>query len=989
MNMASLANYELIREEVLQDLNSQGTLLRHKKSGARVFLISNDDDNKVFTIGFRTPPANSTGVAHIMEHSVLCGSRKFPLKDPFVELAKGSLNTFLNAMTYSDKTLYPVASCNDTDFQNLMDVYMDATLHPRIYETDKIFRQEGWHYEMESAEAPLTINGVVYNEMKGAFSDPMSVLDRSLQASLYPDTAYGQESGGDPEVIPELSYEEFLDFHRRYYHPSNSYIFLYGNMDMEEKLNWLDQAYLKEYDAIDPDSELGIQKAFTEPKRLSIPYGVEEGSDDGAFLAFGVTVGDLMDPVRYLAWNVIDYALLQAPGAPLREALINKKLCKDVSGGTDNGIAQPYFTLIAKQADENRMDEFLETIEAVLKEQVEKGLNQRTIAACLNSMEFRIREADFGSYPKGLVYGLQCFDSWLYDEKEPFMHLSFDECFKCLRAHMEDGFYEKLIAESLLDNPHQIQMVMYPEVGLSGKKEAALAKKLAAKKAAMSEAEILAMVEGTKELKAYQEAEDAPEVVATIPLLSREDIRKEVNPYHNELRHEAGGDIMFHEIFTSGITYLDIFFDLNGFTAEELQYAALLRTLFCYVNTKNYTYGELSDELGIHTGGLGTAITSFDSIHDTNDFLGVYSVGTKVTSDKLSFAFRMFKEILLTTDLRSRKRIQDLIAQNSNRYQQRMPNSGHSTAIGRAIASFSRSAKYSDLTSGLGFGRFIVDLDRHFEERAEEIMDKLEAVRTKIFKPSRMFVSITGDADAYGLLPEELEAFAAELKDAFGDEGAPSSQFNKGNCDYQLDEAVPLKPQGKYGLTTSGQVQYVAKCGNYKDAGLAFDPALRVLSVIMNYDYLWLNLRVKGGAYGCMSNFSRCGESYLVSYRDPNLSETLKVYEGIPEYLRSFEADEREMTKYIIGTFSDMDTPKTPKMMGNISMSAYFSGMTMELAQEARNRLLSIQSEDIRGLAPYVEAVLQGSTVCVVGSENKIEEEKALFDVTEPLFPKA
>ena len=425
MNETNGRAYEMIQQEELKGIRSRGCLLRHKKSGARVLLIENDDDNKVFSIGFRTPPKDSTGVPHIMEHSVLCGSKNFPAKDPFVELVKGSLNTFLNAMTYPDKTVYPVASCNDKDFQNLMHVYMDAVLYPNIYQHEEIFRQEGWSYKLDSPEGELQYNGVVYNEMKGAFSSPESVLDRVILNTLFPDTSYANESGGDPEYIPDLTYEQFLDFHRKYYHPSNSYIYLYGNMDMDEKLEWLDREYLCHFDKIEVDSEIRFQEPFGKMVERELPYSIasDESEADNTYLSYNKVIGTSLDRELYLAFQILDYALLSAPGAPLKKALTEAGIGKDIMGSYDNGVYQPIFSVISKNANAEQKEAFVEKIEEVLKEIVENGMDKKALEAGINYHEFRYREADFGSYPKGLMYGLQMLDSWLYDDEKPFIHI--------------------------------------------------------------------------------------------------------------------------------------------------------------------------------------------------------------------------------------------------------------------------------------------------------------------------------------------------------------------------------------------------------------------------------------------------------------------------------------------------------------------------------------------------------------------------------------
>mgnify|MGYP002588826132 FL=1 len=481
MNPNHLNAYEVLKEEDLQDIHSKGWLLKHKKTGARVMLIENSDENKVFNIAFRTPPKNSTGVAHILEHSVLCGSREFPLKDPFVELVKGSLNTFLNAMTYPDKTCYPVASCNDQDFQNLMHVYMDAVFYPNIYEHDEIFRQEGWSYNLESKEDALTYNGVVYNEMKGAFSSPDEVLEREIMNHLFPDTPYGCESGGDPKNIPDLSYENFLNFHRTFYHPSNSYIYLYGNMDMEEKLAFLDEHYLSGFDALDVDSQIREQGEFAACQDVTLEYPVaeNEGEEDNTYLSYNMVTGNTLDSQRNMAFEVLDYALLSAPGAPLKQALLDAGIGKDIYGAYEDGILQPYFSVVAKGSNPDKKEEFVSIIRKVLTDIAENGIDKKAIEAGINYFEFRYREADFSSYPKGLMYSLDILGDWLYEEDHPFSQVQQLEVFEQLKKAVNEGYFEKLIRTYLLENPHGCVLTLVPKKGLAAQREKELEEKLA------------------------------------------------------------------------------------------------------------------------------------------------------------------------------------------------------------------------------------------------------------------------------------------------------------------------------------------------------------------------------------------------------------------------------------------------------------------------------------------------------------------------------
>ena len=581
MKKENLTAYEVLRQEDLSDIHSVGWLLRHKKTGARVMLIENEDENKVFNIAFRTPPKDSTGVAHITEHSVLCGSEKFPVKDPFMELVKGSLNTFLNAMTYPDKTIYPVASTNDKDFQNLMDVYLDSVFHPNVYNREEIFCQEGFTYSLENKDADLIYNGVVYNEMKGAFSSPDDVIDRVITQSLYPDTCYGVESGGDPDFIPDLTYEQFLDFHRKYYHPSNSYIYIYGDLDMEKTLLWLDERYLSEYDRINVDSEIALQPAFDSVKYVREEYSISEGENerDNTYLSYNFVTGDILDKEIYLALQVLEYAIISMPGAPIKQALIDKGIGKDVSGRYNNYILQPYFTFTARNANEEDRDEFVKTINEELKKLVENGVDKASLLAALNNYEFQYRENDFSSYPKGLMFSFQVFDSWLYDDNDPFRHLEQNEQFEYLRKMLDTDYYEKLIEKYFLNNTHASVVTLVPAKGLTVKKDEELKNKLAKIKSEMSEEEIEALVKKTADLKIYQETPSTEEALNTIPVLKREDLSRDVEPFYNKVEKINDVEVVRHDIFTNGIAYFSLYFDITDLPFEMIKYAKILKSI--------------------------------------------------------------------------------------------------------------------------------------------------------------------------------------------------------------------------------------------------------------------------------------------------------------------------------------------------------------------------------------------------------------------------
>ena len=968
--LEELAAYRLLESRALREINSTGAILEHKKSGARIFLISNEDENKVFSIGFRTPPCDSTGLPHILEHSVLCGSEKFSVKDPFVELVKGSLNTFLNAMTYPDKTVYPIASCNEKDFQNLMDVYMDGVLHPNIYKEEKIFMQEGWHYELEDADAPLTYNGVVYNEMKGAFSSPESVLDRYTRKVLFPDTCYGFESGGDPAEIPLLTYEEFLEFHKKYYHPSNSYIYLYGDMDMAEKLEWLDEEYLSHYERQAVDSEVRYQKPFEEPVEEEIFYSIteEESEEQATYLSVSDVVGTDLDPRLYIAFQILEYTLIDAPGAPLKQALLDAGIGQDILGGYDSGILQPYFSVIAKNADKEQKGEFLAVLKGTLRKLADQGIDKKILKAGLNYYEFRYREADYGSAPSGLMYGLQCLDSWLYDG-DPMMHLEYQDTFEFLKSVVDEGYFEGLIRDYLIDNPFEAVIVVSPKKNLTAIEEEKLAAKLAAYKASLSGEEINRLVEQTRALKQYQETPSTQEELKSIPLLSREDISREPEKLYWEEKEIEGIKVIHHEMFTSGIGYLRVLFNTNRIPVEDLPYVGLLKSVLGYVDTEHYNYTDLSSEIYLNSGGISFSVTSFPNLKEPEKFYGVFQASAKVMYEKADFAFDMLEEIFLHSKLEDEKRLGEILGECRSRSKMKLEGSSHSAAVARATSYFSPVSSYNDITGGIGYYQFLEKTVKEYEQNKKQLIAKLEEVAGKLFTYDNMLISYTADETGFSYLPEAVKRLKDRLPAGEGKE-------------YPYTFAAGNRNEG---FMTSSQVNYVARCGSFKDR-YEYTGALKILKVILSYDYLWINLRVKGGAYGCMSGFGRSGEGYLVSYRDPNLKESNRIYEGIPDYLEHFEVDERDMTKYVIGTISDLDIPYPPSSKGSRGLSAYLSGVTPEMMREERNQILDASQEDIRKLAGLVRAVLDTGSICTIGNKDKVKADEELFKEVKNLY---
>lgn len=972
MTIHDLAEYEILDEHRVEDVQSDGFILRHKKSGARIAILSNNDDNKVFYIGFRTPPEDETGVPHIIEHTTLCGSKKFPVKDPFIELAKGSLNTFLNAMTYPDKTVYPVASCNDQDFKNLMDVYLDAVFNPNITKYEEIFKQEGWHYELTGRDDELKINGVVYNEMKGAYSSPDEVLSSQIYRSLFPDNTYSKDSGGNPEYIPKLTYEAYLDFYHKYYHPSNSYIYLYGDMDVVERLEWLDKEYLSLYDYKKVNSEINKQPAFDEIKNVETQYSItmDDSQENKTYLSYNRVVGDTLDEMLYQAFDVLDYALVSSPGAPVKQALIDAGIGDDVYGSYDAGILQPVFSFVAKNANASQADEFESIIENTLKEVVKTGINKEALLAGINSSEFKFREADFGQFPKGLLFGLNCLDSWLFDDMKPFIHLECLGTFAKLRKAVDTDYFEKLIQEYLLDNTHGSSVTVKPKRGLGNEREEALAKELSDYKASLSDEEIKKLIEDTEHLKKYQEEPSSDEDLRKLPMLTRADMKKNAMPFSNIEDELLDVKVVRHDIESNGIDYISFLFDAGDFAQSELGYLGFFTNALGLVSTEKYSYTDLANATNIYTGGISTGTASHPDIKDRNNFVFKFEVKLKVLEKNLDKALELMEQMLLSSDFTDTKRLGELVAQIKARLQANLSSSGHLVAAMRSMSSFSRYALYQDELKGIAFYRSICRIEKELSESPKSVSDKLAAIAKKLFARNRMLISFTGNNEAYGNAKPSLEKVIAGFDKMSAVGNQAEVHFNT----------------AKEAFIDASQIQYVAKTGDFICEGYEYTGALRLLRIILSYDYLWINVRVKGGAYGCMNTFLRSGESYFVSYRDPNLSDTLDVYDRIPEYIKSFSPDERDMTKYIIGTFSALDTPMNPEAKGSRSLSAYLEGITYEQIQKERNEILNAQPEDIRRLADLVEAVLKKDSICVIGNENMIKESAGLFENVEKLI---
>lgn len=956
--------FKLVEERNIKELDSVARLFEHEQSGARLYHLQNDDDNKVFSVSFRTPPTDSTGLPHILEHSVLCGSRKFPTKEPFVELVKGSLNTFLNAMTYPDKTMYPVSSRNDKDFRNLMDVYLDAVFHPRIYEKPEILMQEGWHYELNKPEDPMTYRGVVYNEMKGAFSSPEQMLMRKISESLFPDTPYGVESGGDPEVIPTLTQEQFVAFHRKYYHPSNCYIFLYGDMDVDAHLSFIDQEYLRHYERAEIASEIPLQKPFAEPREVIAEYPIasNEKESDKAFLSLSFCVGSSLDPELCLAFSILEHLLLETPAAPLKKALLDAGIGKDVFGQFEDSILQPIFAVAAKNSEESKRKQFEDIVFSTLRKLVEEGIDKELIEASINRREFVLREADFRSFPKGLLYGIQLMNSWLYDG-DPALHLEYEPLLERVKAALTTDYFERLIRKYLLNNSHRSLVVIRPKRGLAEEREARVRQQLAEIKSRMSEEEINQIIADTERLRRMQQEPDSPDALATIPLLTLDDIEKKAEELPLVQREERGVTVLTHPVPTNKIAYVDLYFDSTAVPERLLPYISLLAGVLGKVSTEHYGYENLTKEINTHLGGFGASGQAFPQAGNDQDYFPKMVVRAKALVEKVDKLFALVEEMLLHTRFDEEKRLREVIQEVKSRMEFGIINRGNAVAARRVMSYFSQLGKYLELTKGLAYYRFVADLERDFDTVKDDVKSNLRTVAGMVFDRSNLLVSVTSSEEHYETVRPHLATFIGNL---------PSRDLQRHQ--YSFD----LKPLNE-GLLTPGDVQFVAKGYNFARLGHPYSGVMQVLSTIAGFDYLWNRVRVQGGAYGCSASFSRNGNLVMTSYRDPNLVETLEVYDGTGDYLRGFTADDREMTKYIIGTISQLDTPLTPSMKGEKATVRFISGLTQEAVQRERDEVLSANQDAIREMADVLDEVMKQQYICVLGNESKIRQNEKIF----------
>lgn len=955
--------FKLLKEQKIPEISATGLLFEHVRSGAHLVKFVTDDPNKSFAITFKTPPEGDYGIPHILEHSVLNGSKNYPVKSPFDVLMKGSLNTFLNAMTMSDLTMYPVASTNAKDFFNLVGVYLDAVFYPKVHDDPRIFLQEGWRYELDSPEGELTYNGIVYNEMKGAYSSPESVLSYEVDRALFPDSPYGLSSGGHPKAIPGLKREQFLAFHKKHYHPSNAYITLWGDGDTKAELKFINGVLKAFKRKKTTSSTIGMQKAFAERKRVEAfyPIGESEKPAGKTNLALAWVAGSATDPVESMALDVLSDVLVNLPASPLRAALEDAGIGKDAYGYYD-ATKQGVFTLVVKNAEPQDADRFEKLVTDTLTKLAKDGLDKRMVEGVINKLEFRLREADYGQFPSGLVYTFFGVRGWLF-AGDPFLGVAYEKPLAEVRKALKSDLLEGLIKKYLLDNPHSVLAVVKPKPGLEAEIEKARKAELAATKARMKPAEIKKIVEQTKALKAWQAEPDKPEDLAKIPLLTLADLDKKEQRLDVVERKLGDTKVLHLAQPTNGIIYLQLLFDTRVVPQELIPHVQVLADLLGDLDTQNFTYGDLDTELNINTGGINAFQQTFEDTKDGETYLPKFGLSGKALTPKFDKLVKLAAEMALRTRYGDRHRLKEVLFKQFARRQAMARNAGVYLAIQRLSSYLSPAGAYGELAGGLSYVQFLGELVRDYDKRADDLIADLEFVSRLIFNRNNLVVGVTCSEEDYKVFEQQLPALIAELDGTAHKAQAYAFDLSKKN----------------EGLLAASKVQYVAQGADYRKLGFAHTGQLEVLNRILSRDFLTEKIRIQGGAYGAFSGFSRDGTAYFSSYRDPNLAKTLAVYDEVPAFVKGFEADERAMTRYIIGVIAARDKPMSPAQRGRVAISRKLANLDHATLQTERDQILSTKPADIQALAPLVKAVVDADIYCVYGNEKKIEENKKLF----------
>ncbi|WP_394266689.1 insulinase family protein [Anaerotignum sp.] len=953
--------FQLKKIQKLGDISATGYLFTHLKSGAQLCYLDTEDHNKVFSVSFKTPPDNDCGTPHILEHSVLCGSRKYQAKDPFNELAKGSLNTFLNAMTYADKTMYPIASCNEKDFRNMMDVYLNAVFYPNIYTKKGIFLQEGWRYA-DAGNTP-EITGVVYNEMKGALSDPESRLAGVIARSIFGKTTYGMESGGDPDAIPDLTYDAFLDFHRKYYHPSNAYFYLYGDMDILSCLEHIDTAYLSDFTV---STDLPIITETSVPNAMNWitdTYPAEENEKDPekGYFAYNIKVGKCTDPKRILAMQLVGYLLLETNASPLKNALRDANICEEAEGYFDSSTYEMVYSIIAKKGKKQNAEKFRQIIETTLANLSVNDFDKELLQGGIKKLEFLLREEDYGSRPKGLIYNTRMMKSWLHGA-DPFDGLRQIELFEELKQEIKNGYLKQFIKEVLLENQEKTWILFLPEEGKQEKDDTVFTEKIASRVAEMTSDEKQILKDDQKALSDFQNEEDTPEILTQIPLLQREDISSE--PEKISFHEKKVNDVTFVQVplQAKGIDYVQIYFDAKDLPEDLVPYSGLLAEVLSKVDTNKTEFAALPKKIDQIFGGLSFS----NDIYSKNqqDYQSFISISFKVLSEDLEKAFDFIKEVIFTSDFSASQSLKKIVQTAKLKGESFFQNQAHLAAIYRSRSAVSAGSAVKEQTSGIVYFHFLMEVEKLLDENPKLVADQLVKTAKMVFTKQHVTAILGCDTTHAETLEKTFLNFVHVLR---------TEECREAGQNFT---AAPRKEA----FSIASRVQYNVKTWDLSAMKQKYSGKMQVLKTILTLEYLWTHIRIQGGAYGCGCNFQKNGSIYFYSYRDPNLKDTYEIYDHLWEEIANFQADERQMTKYLIGTINRFDQPKTNAELMDYAAAMYFTGTTHEMRQKERLEILATTADDIRQFSEFLKELSETSNICTIGGKEKIKTDTEIFD---------
>jgi Zn-dependent M16 (insulinase) family peptidase len=950
-------DFKLISSRELPELNTEGELYRHR-TGAELLSLRSEDENKVFGITFKTPPSDSTGIAHILEHSVLCGSEKYPVKEPFVELLKGSLKTFLNAFTYPDRTCYPVASQNEQDFYNLVDVYLDAVFHPRL--TPQVLQQEGWHYELENRDDPLVYKGVVFNEMKGAYSSPDSVLMESIQQSLFPDTTYGVDSGGHPAHIPDLTYEQFESFHSTLYHPANARIYFYGDDDPDRRFEIL-ESFLSEYETLDVDAAIASQPRFDAPKRLQRTYAANDDAPEGnkSMVAVNWLLEAEIDTSTGLALQILDHILTATPASPLRKTLIDSGLGEDLAGGGMESELMEYFYSTGLKGVADGDDEKVEQLVIeTLQELADNGIDSETIAAAMNTTEFRLRENNTGSYPRGLIYMLRSLAGWLYG-RDPFEGLAYEAPLQQLKDRMANSptYFEGLIRRYLLDNPHRTTLFLKPDTEQEAREESAETKRLEEARRQMGPEDLDSIIAATRDLKERQEAPDSAAALALLPRLTLADLDKEIRRIPIETWSADGATVHFHDLFTNGIVYADVGFDLRALPQDLLSFIPLFGRALLEIGTEKQDFVKLTQRIGSQTGGLWPQIF-VSSKRSGPPAVARFFLRGKATLQKTPELFDVVREVLLSVKLDNKERFLQMVLEEKAGEEGGIVPAGSAVASLRLRSGLDEAAWLSEQMHGVSYLFFLRQLIDDVESDWPAVLAKLERIKSMLVNRNTLVCNATFAAADRAMVEPRIRDLISAI---------PSSPV-------QSDTWRPEYTSTNEGLVIPAPINYVAKGANLYDFGYTFHGSVGVITRFLRNTWLWDRVRVQGGAYGADCSFDQfSGLFTYASYRDPNLLETIDVYDGAAGFLATLDLSDDELTKAIIGTIGELDGYQLPDAKGFASLARHLAGVDDSFRQEVRDAVLGTTAADFRAFGEVLAGVKDAGRVIVVGGREALQ----------------